>query len=565
MRGLDDPFLSQHLNPFFLRLVNTYWDALLHGDIKEKEILEKSQFNLLRFVFRRLFQSIYAKHKVTTPNSVFFLSRILPDGIGDYYSLLKCAKFYAMTQPLVDVHVVYSHDQTLPIINAADYSLLPKNIHSFFEYKNAQILEPVLEASAKFSFDQVQENLIKEREEWRGRYDDIRVKKGYAVKSLEEMIDDLNGQIQRLETRKKLQYEAESIYTQLKQSSAIVHIALAFNTFDNPDFSTKSMYFAEMGNFQGIGNALQRNWFSMGLHPFDEGIFLKKVFTGNTPWKEEKLPLLLWNTSHPTAAITADYFKHHSLYMGYLHRIPQQQKLFINLVCAKEKSNPRTIDIILPTVQSKERAYRFDPAWLAAQGIQKVVSMDLDQSVEILMETGASSHKILRLIHCLPLPSSDFENLLRLSDDVLGCTGDGSLSDCLASGKVPFYEMRKHKIEVIEALQQVAKDLHLKCVGAYFDKMADASRLLPETVAEELVEILRRNSFKNEWSAFLNFIKQYYCFEDSMLSHINRHILIGADPNLKANEEKVIHDYFKGKVLASGAYEAVQSKVIHRT
>jgi hypothetical protein len=557
MPELDDPYLSKQLNPLFLRLIKNYWEALLKAQIKEKDLLEKSQMNLLRFVFRRLFRPLYLKYFLTTKNSVFFLSRILSDGIGDYFSLLKCAKIFAEKQPFIDVHIVYTYDKKLPIINPPDFSLLPKNIHPFFEYKHDQILEPILEASLEISSEQMLAKAIRDRDEWKESYDSILSKQGYAVNALEELIADLNEQIRRLEKRKDLQCQAEALYEQMKQSLAIAHIALALNTFDNPDFSSKSMYFSEMGNFQGIGNALQRNWFSMGLHPFDEGVFLKKVFPGNVPWKEEKLPLFLWNTPQPTAPQIAEYFKHHSLHVGYLHKSPQQLQLFIHLICIKQKSDTRTIDIILPKMQI-ESACSLNTDWLAAQGIQKTVSLTLDHSTQFRMETEAPSEKILRLISCLPLPSSDFENLLQISGDLMGCTGDGSLSDCLAAGKIPFYEQRKHKFETLEAFQQLAGDLNLKHVTAYFDEMAGCRHFPPEIAAEKLNEILRKNPFKTEWEIFLSFIKQHYCFEEAMVSLLNRQILIRLDPSLEAREEEMTEAYFKGKISASEAYETLR-------
>ena len=74
----------------------------------------------------------------------------------------------------------------------------------------------------------------------------------------------------------------------MKESLILIHIALALNTFDNPALASKSIYFAETGNFQGIANYLQRNWFSMGLEPFEEGIFLKKQPI-SSHWMDVKL------------------------------------------------------------------------------------------------------------------------------------------------------------------------------------------------------------------------------------------------------------------------------------
>lgn len=551
MPGLEDPFFSERLNPLFLRLIQIYWETFLKANIKEKELLEKSQMNILRFVFRRLFQPIYLNRSLKVEGSVFFLSRILTDGIGDYFSLLKSAMALKKKQPSIDVHVVYTHQQTLPIVNLSAYLLDCKHVHSFQETTQNQVLEKVLEGCLKLPF----EDKIKELETEREDYRTILIKQGDAVKYLQEIVEDFEQQIYFLKHLEHVKLKAETLYGEMKNSLAIVNIALAINTFENPFLSSKSMYFAEMGNFQGIGNYLQRNWFSMGLHPFEEGVFLQKTFLEKTAWKDPKLPLFLWNTVDPTSEMFLEYSKTHNLHVGYLHQIAQQRQVFIHLLCLMHRSDPRSMDILLPRFQEEE----FDvlnPDWLAAQGITKVISIDFDRPTPevLVVQTQAVSNKTVRLIHVLPIPSSDFEKCLEISEPIVGCTGDGSLSESLMFDKIPYYELRKHKLATREAFQQLAEDLDLKNVTAYFEEIANYKNIPPEVSAERLCRILEQVCFKKEWQDLLKFIKQYYCFEEALVSHLNRQILMNEKSSLMEKEEEFVRKYLEGNISASQAY-----------
>lgn len=93
----------------------------------------------------------------------------------------------------------------------------------------------------------------------------------------------------------------------MKESLALIHIALALNTFDQPALAAKSIYFAESGNFQGIANYLQRNWFSMGLDPFEEGIFFKPE-PKFSKWAATKLTKYLWQAEQPSEEQIKQYF-----------------------------------------------------------------------------------------------------------------------------------------------------------------------------------------------------------------------------------------------------------------
>ena len=339
----------------------------------------------------------------------------------------------------------------------------------------------------------------------------------------------------------------------MKDGLAIVQIALAFNTFENPLLASKTLFFAEAGNFEGIANYLQLNWFSMGLHPFEEGVFLKKNSTPLKGWKDHRLSLLLWNSENPSAKELKDYEQARHLHLAYLTKISLQQIIYVYLIVLQHKKDTKAIDIIFPKLDLQE-IKQLDFEWMYQYGISQVTLVDFDTNDEerILWEKKSSLKK-LRLIHEFPLPSSDFVKILSLSSDIVGCTGDMSLSECLIWKKIPFYEQRKHKLENWKAFQNIAKFLKLKSVDAYFEAFANFEEDNPQKTAQMLHKILQEEAFYGEWSQLSEFVQKYYSLEDSLVSHINRHLHMIGNPKLRKEEEELASKYLADKISAHEA------------
>ena len=474
----EDSFLQQMLNPIFLNEIQNYWNTLKLGDapVGQLEEIAKAKHNLLSFVFRRLFQPLYLTYPPLIKGSVFFLSCIYSDGLGDYFSLLKCAKIIKEHHPHLAVHIAYTFQQELPQVELSQYLLQESDVHPFLEKSPSfsHFLESILEGKSPLPIDQELAKLRQEVKLQQADYKAISAKQGRPLEALNELIGELEKKIQVLELLKENEVQAKRLYDEMQKSLAIVHIALALNTFENPKLASKSFYFSETGNFQGIANFLQLNWFSMGLLPFEEGIFLKKPsLSPQSPWKNQRLPKLLLKTFQPSETDFIHYFRTQSLHLGYLPKIPHQQKIFIYLICLQQQRDPRHIDIILPA-KHKNDSLEFNVEWLSSSGITKVLAIDLDGDNEtILFEKHSSSEKRLRLIYALPIPSDDFAKILGISGEIAGCTGDISISDCIIAGKIPFYELRRHKVETTESFQRLATYLELKDIYDYFTEMAD--------------------------------------------------------------------------------------------
>ncbi len=556
---MDDSFLDAHLNPLFLQAVRAYWQVTLTPQGVGVEEVALAQYNLLRFVFRRLFAPLYLRSPLYLKGKMFLLASIHGDGIGDYFALLKSARYLVEAYPEIEVQVVFRHEQPLPKVDLRDYLLTSSQVHAFCEVTDRHILEEVLEGKVTCDFEERLEDLKVERCQLLLDCEEVRQHSGVQVNVFDELLDDCERQIQHLESLLLQKQRALALYQEMQGCLAIVHIALALNTFDNPLLASKSLYFSEAGNFAGIANYLERNWFSMGMQPFEEGIFLERTFDEIRPWQDEGLTKLLWHTPIPSPEQIAVYQAKHSLHVGYLTRIEIQQLIFIYLIVAHRQRDLRHIDIVLPKLNFDDFTL-LDKEWLAAQGIGQVmlVDFDVDDKERLICTTGAPVQKCLRLIHVYPIPAPDFEKLLELSEDIVGCTGDLSLSDCLIAGKVPYYELREHKIETWQALKLLATHLKLTAVCQYLDGVEVYGEMEPVAVVARLTEILKRQDFMSQWKQLIGFIKQNYSFKASFHGNMQRFLQCSAHPDLERFEDGLVLQYLNGTISLLEAYEAMQ-------
>ena len=138
-----------------------------------------------------------------------------------------------------------------------------------------------------------------------------------------------------------------------------------------------------------------------------------------------------------------------------------------------------------------------------------------------------------------------------------------SLSDCLIAKKIPFYELRPHKIASWQSFDAVARYLDLIQVQQYLQIVAESADSVdaPEQIADRLCQVLCHKDFKAQWQSLLEFINKHYCFEDALVSHVNRHLCISDHPELKDKEEEIIDGYLEGEISATQSYAAMQKAI----
>lgn len=369
------------------------------------------------YLFSRSLAPLYLQHNLQNTGTLFICTQVLSDGYGDYLALLKAGWTLRKNNPTLKIELVYTYSTLLPVVDTQGLT-----VHAFLESPDRPILEPILEG--------------KKAEEL----------------SAESIL-------------------AEALYERMKKSVAILHIALALNTFDNPLLAEKSLYFAEAGNFLGYENSQKYNWYSLGLGPLEEGVFLE---SSTYTRRDDR-----------------------SRYFAYFSKDSKQSQTFTSLAA---------------------------------------------------LLSGKSSHQVIRPEKALPY--QEFQRLMAESAPLVGCTGDGSLAECLALGKIPYYEMRPHKTKTLESLVRLTRFLGLKNVDDYFMSMGQIE-LEP---SQELYEILSRDSFMPEWEKLITFIHKYCKLEESLTARVRRIVL-----NMGAIEQALAKDIQNGSETFESATLKIQN------
>lgn len=333
------------------------------------------------YFFGRSLQGLYLEFQPQVKGTVFVCTQV-HNGFGDYIALLKAGWALKKAHPDLNIELVYTYTKALPEVDTQ--GLLT---HPFLEHPDHPVLEPILEG-----------------------------------KKIEEVSAEA--------------ILAETLYDRMKESLAIIHIALALNTFDNPELKAKSIYFAEVGNFMGVKDSIHFNWYSLGFSPFEEGVFL------DLPVKTKENP---------------------ELFFGYFSRSDAQKMLF------------------------KELAFK----------LQEKAKFEIPEKT---------------------LAYREFIEKMADSAFLVGCTGDNSLSECLALKKVPYYEILPHKTQLMLSLYNLAKHLDLVSITHYFLAVAKGEK----ASLEELLSALKNPSFEKEWPKFIEYLHKYCRLEDALVSRLRR-------------------------------------------
>lgn len=140
----------------------------------------------------------------------------------------------------------------------------------------------------------------------------------------------------------------------------------------------------------------------------------------------------------------------------------------------------------------------------------------------------------------------------------MACTGDQSLSECLRERKIPYYELRHHKISSWEALIATARHLSLFQVVAYFESVCLDSM---ESIMVS-VDCLEKEAFAMEWKLLVDFIYRYNHFEKHMVSHLNRHLAHLEAPGYVNIENQLVTKCFQGEMTTKQAYDVMETVLL---
>lgn len=452
---------------------------------ESSEYLAIVRRNLKRWAEERAALVEWAQRPCSVKGEFFCMSAIWADGWGDYFALLQAAGLLRKHIPSLDIYCIFQHKRNLPNLDLNDFGLTTDQLFAFQEtdLESSQILEPVL-AGQERAF--AQEILVLQNEI--ALDEASQTKRVSRIEALDVSIEEARTQLSQLERQKDQQERALVLRERLLKSRGILHMSLALDTFSDPALRSKSMYYAEIGNFQGMENAFQLNWYCMGLLPFEDGLFL--------------------------VAEQAELENH---YVAHFNWHKKSQQVFLYFLALRHRDE--ALVLYMP-VQALDNL-QMDGDWLRQHGVSQMTYQD--EKID-LQPTGT----IIEIRNPFPLPIKQFRQLIAGSQQIVGCTGDGSLGDCLAAGRLPFYEMRPHKIGVIEGLLTQVRVIAPEAEGLtrYFEVL---SHMLqdstdPKECALDLHEALMTSEWEKSWPKVIREIHRHYNLEQNLVARV-KHLL----------------------------------------
>ena len=281
---------------------------------------------------------------------------------------------------------------------------------------------------------------------------------------------------------------------------------------------------------------------ALGLRSWEKGLFFPKI---------PLLKPLLQDTYLQTVLAKAPSSK---ICLGYI-RNPDKCLLLAQtfLIQMQEDLSDLTLCLfpIEPLIAELPSLFPF----LKKQGIQKVIIYyEGHQSHILLQEKG----KILTLVQTKKLQREDYQSLLRQSDCLAGCRGDGSLSETLSAGKLPFFDFPPHKRPLLEGL--------LSITSHKLSSTHETSRYIQEFLTEKpdphILGTLAKNP--NTLLGFLElypFLQEYYSAEDFIKNLTHRAAYHHFHPGMTILEKQILDPFFFGEKSACQALQEIQNEL----
>jgi hypothetical protein len=196
----------------------------------------------------------------------------------------------------------------------------------------------------------------------------------------------------------------------------------------------------------------------MGLHFLEKGIFVKKIpQRALLDWQSFKTGSLiekLIGQKEPTQEEIATYRKTHRLNIAYT-RTERGAYLYLHALLKALEEDCKTIDLcFFNKGHLLHHLTQRNEQLLGKLGLAKIQIHYKDFLSEIVLKQEG---KTLRLFHVEHLPHEDFLSLIAWTEDLIGCTGDGSISEAISAKKPFFIDPLDHQIPFVKDLIFIAE------------------------------------------------------------------------------------------------------------
>jgi len=239
----------------------------------------------------------------------------------------------------------------------------------------------------------------------------------------------------------------------------------------------------------------------MGLNPCESGIFIKQV-PKCKPASKNRFNLAYTRTQQ------GGY-----LYLYSLLKALEFDQRDIDVAFFDMKHMLENVPVLFSS-----------PRW----GLKAVHLFFKDYFTEIPL---ASEGKILRLYHKEKLSHEEFLKYLSQTEDLFGCTGDGSISEAISAGCMYFIDPLHHKIAFVKDLLAIAKTRTPE--AAEWIELMIPSDLPIDERGERMGELLADSKTKEAMQRLSQIICQEYSVNDFLCDLVTRTLRYAKHPELE--------------------------------
>lgn len=246
-----------------------------------------------------------------------------------------------------------------------------------------------------------------------------------------------------------------------------------------------------------------------------------------------------------------------TLHTGYFAKNDYLLQRFLFILAEATKTNTTDMEIISKKLDPQlfftcyikpfEEVFR-------SCGITTFEFVEKDGSSNTFAFSGEQKRTV-RILQLIPLPHDELTALRFFSQEPDGCTGDNSLQECLTLEKLPFYEnIKRENLEMLKACVQ-EKFPKFQELWLYYNLL---SQLLNtprnrNPISIELVECLRflarilnRPRLYEQQKIFAKTVKKLSDLPKQVNAILARNFTIRAKPELKKLESEAIKDFHHG-------------------
>lgn len=268
---------------------------------------------------------------------------------------------------------------------------------------------------------------------------------------------------------------------------------------------------------------------SMGLNPLEKGIFIKQI-----PEKEKAK-----NRFNLAYTRTKEGLY---LYLYSLLKSLSFDTQDIDIACFDMKHLLEIVPELFGT-----------PKW----GLKTVHLFYKDYFTEIPL---ANEGKVLRLLHQEQLPHAEFLKLLAQTEDLFGCTGDGSISEAISSHSMYFIDPLPHQIAFVKDLHALAK-ARVPESAEWIELMIPDARPLAEK-GERMGTLLSDPQTKQAITRLSGLICKEYAVNDFLCHLVNRSLLHKKRPELEIFEAIALDNFLHGDQSADSALAEISKLLL---